>query len=373
MPPVAVRAVPAVASDVPLEISAIGSAEAIATVDVKARITAPVLRVAFAEAQDVQKGQLLFELDGETYQRQIAETQANIAKDLANENQAEANITKDRATLKNAQALADRGGKLFSAGIYSQEQSDQIASNADSAKAALEADRAALESAKAAAEADRARLEQTRLLLSYTKIYAPISGRVGSIMTKQGNLAKENDTTLVTINQTAPVYVSFSVPEDLLPEVRRYNASHPLTVSAVSSDGHSVTGTLRFIDSAVDLTTGTIKLKAVFDNAQRVLWPGQFVNVKATLSVERGRVIIPSRTVQNGPQGRYVWVVNASDSTVQMRSVQVLRNYSPRGQAEQAVIGTGLTAGDRVISEGQMQLAPGARVRFLQPLSNPTS
>jgi membrane fusion protein, multidrug efflux system len=370
-PPVAVRAVSAAVADVPLEIAAIGNVEAISSVDVKSRVTAPVLRVHFSEGQDVKKGELLFELDPETYNRQITEIEANIAKDSANEKQAEANIAKDEVMLKNARLIADRGTQLSKEGIFSKEQTEQVVSNAAAAKASLEADRAALESAKAAGKADSARLEQTRLLLGYTRIFAPMTGRAGAIAVKQGNLAKENDTTLVTILQTSPIYVSFSVPEDMLPEVRRFNTSHPLAVRAVAADGKESGGALTFIDNTVDATTGTIRLKASFDNAQRALWPGQFVNVRARLNMERNRVLVPSRTVQTGPEGKYVWVVNPSDSSAAMRTVQVLRNFTPQGQPDQAVIGVGLKAGEQVVSEGQLRLAPGAHVRLLAPNAAP--
>ncbi len=359
---VSVRAIPAVLSDVPREISAIGNVEAISTVEVKPRITAPILRVRFSEGEDVRQGQLLFELDAEPYRQQISELEANIAKDLASEKQAEANIAKDLAALKNAQAIANRGKKLSDEGIFSREQTDQVISNAESANASLEADRAAAESAKATERADRSKLAQLHLQLSYTEVHAPIAGRAGAIPVKQGSLAKENDTTLVTILQVAPIYVSFSVPEDLLPEIRKYNAGHPLTITSTSADGKISTGSLQFIDSAVDTTTGTIKLKAAFTNGQRTLWPGQFVNVHARLSVEQNRILIPSRTVQTGPQGKYVWIIHPTEGTASIRNVQVLRSYTVNG-TEQSVIGSGLQPGEKVVSEGQLRLTPGARVQ----------
>jgi multidrug efflux system membrane fusion protein len=370
--PVTVRAVSAVTADVPLEISAIGNVEAVSTVDIKSRVTAPVLSVHFGEGQDVHRGELLFDLDPEVYNRQIAEIEANIARDVANQQQAEANITKDQATLRNAQSIAERGRQLSSAGIFSREQTEQVTSNAESANATLEADRAGVGSAKAAEQADRARLEQIKLQLGYTKIYAPIAGRAGAILIKPGNLAKENDTPLVTILQISPIYVSFSIPEDLLPQVRQYGASHPLAVTAIGADKVTSEGQLGFIDSSVDTTTGTIKLKATFDNARRVLWPGQFANVRARLSLEHNRVLVPARTVQTGPQGKYVWIVNSADSTASMRNIQVLRTYVAPDQTEQAVVGSGLAAGEQVISEGQMRLAPGAHVRLLSANSAPT-
>jgi membrane fusion protein, multidrug efflux system len=360
-----VRTVAAASSDVPLDTNAVGNVEAASTVDVKSRVAGQVLRVDFQEGQDVHQGQLLFEIDPEPLQRQIAEIQADIAKDVALEQQARANVTKDQAILKQSQSAADRGLELSKEGIFSKEQTEQVVATADSSRASLNADQAAVESSEASLKADRARLEQTALQLTYTKIAAPITGRVGAINVKAGNLIKDNDAALVTILQISPIYVSFGLPEQLLPDVRKYNAEHPLLVEAKADGEKTVTGKLWFIDNSVDSTTGTIKLKAVFENAGHDLWPGQFVDVRARLNVERNRVTVPSRTVQTGPQGKYVWVMNPADGTVSMRPVQVLRNYSPPSQGEEAVIGDGLRAGEMVVTEGQMRLAPGVKVRVL--------
>ncbi len=368
LPAVAVRVVPAVTKDIPLDIDSIGNVEAIASVDVKSRIAGQVARVCFESGQDVKEGQLLFQIDSEPLLRQVAELEANIARDVAQEKQALANVAKDEAQLTSDKAKAERGRQLSKEGIFSKEQTETLVSAADSSQANLDADRAAVESARAAKRADEAKLAQTNLQLGYAQITAPISGRTGAIAIKQGNLVKDNDTTLVTILQTTPIYVSFSVPEQLLPEVRRYNGERPLVVEAVAADNSTVQGRLDFIDNTVDTTTGTIKLKASFDNQARKLWPGQFVTVRARLDVEHGRVVVAARTVQSGPQGKYVWVVNGDD-TVAMRPVQVLRNYSSGESSDQAVIGSGLKPGEKVISEGQMLLMPGAKVRVLKAKS----
>jgi multidrug efflux system membrane fusion protein len=367
-----VRVVSAMARDIPLDLSSIGNVEAIASVDVKSRIAGQVARVCFGEGQDVHMGQLLFEMDREPLLSQIAELNANIARDLAQEKQAAANVTKDEAQLKMDQAKAGRGVQLSKEGIFSKEQTEALVSAADSSQANLEADRAAVESARAAKTADEAKLSETKLQLGYTEITAPMSGRAGTVAIKQGNLVKENDTLLVTILQTTPIYVSFSIPEQLLPEVRRHQAQRPLIVEAAAADNSTVQGELQFIDNTVDTTTGTIKLKASFNNQDRKLWPGQFVKVYVRLSVEPGRVVVPARTVQSGPQGKYVWVMN-SDQTVEMRAVQVLRNYASDGATEQAVIGSGLKQGETVISEGQMLLMPGAKVRVVAKSSSNTA
>jgi multidrug efflux system membrane fusion protein len=366
-PAQAVRTIQATAADVPLEIAAIGNVEASATIEVKARVTAPVVNVHFIEGQDVREGQLLFTLDAEPFVRQLAEIEANIARDQANAKQAEANINRDQSTWKNLDAIARRSRQLEKEGILSREQADQSATNADAAKAAVDAGRAAVESAKAAERANRARLQETRLLVDYTKIYAPISGRAGVIATKQGALAKQHDNTLVTLLQSAPVDVTFSVPENLLPQVRKYQAERPMAITALAEGNRVSTGTLTFIDSAVDTSTGAIKLKARFTNTDRVLWPGQFVNVRARLSVEAARVLVNAQAVQTGPRGKFVWVLNKAENTVSIRDVAVLRLYTPAGQPEQAVIGSGLNAGESVISEGQKRLAPNTKVRVLPP------
>ncbi len=364
MQEVPVRAVPAVAKDVPLTVSAVGNVEAITTVDVKSRVAGQVLRVAFQEGQNVLKGQLLFEIDPAPLESQIAQIQADLVKDAALEQQAKANVTRDEATLKQTQAAADRGLQLSKEGIFSKEQTEQVVATNAAGQASIEADRAAVESAAAAIKSDRARLAQTQLQLGYTKITAPISGRAGAIAIKAGNLVKDNDTALVTLLQMSPIYVSFGVPQQLLPEIQKFNAKQPLLIEAMNG-GQTATGKLKFIDNTVDMTTGAIKLKAEFQNGNHALWPGQFVNVQARLNLEHDRILVPSSTVENGPQGKYVWVIASGSNTVAMRPVNVLRNYKPEKSVEQAVIGNGLAAGEMVISEGQMRLMPGAKVRLL--------
>jgi len=362
-----VRAVAAVSTDVPLNVSAVGNVEAISNVDVKSRVAGQILHVLFQEGQNVENGQVLFEIDPEPLDRQIAQIEADLVKDAALEQQARANVAKDEANLKQTQAAADRGLELSKAGIFSKEQTEQVVATNGAGLASLEADKAAVESAVASIKSDRARLAQTQLQLQYTKITAPISGRAGAIMLKPGNLVKDNDAVLVNILQISPIYVSFGVPEQLLPEVRKFNAKQQLLVEAADSDGQRLTGRLKFIDNTVDSTTGAIKLKAEFLNPNHTLWPGQFVNVEARLNLEHDRILVPSSTVENGPQGKYVWVMNTATQTVAMRPVNVLRTYKPEKAVEQAVIGSGLKAGEMVISEGQMRLMPGGKVQVLKP------
>ncbi len=361
---VPVRAVAAKSLDVPLEVNAVGNVEALDSVDVKSRVAGQVLNVYFQEGQNVKAGELLFEIDPEPLQRQIAQTQADLAKDSALEEQARANVAKDEAMLKQAKGQAERGLELQKEGIFSKEQTEQLVATNDSATASLDADKAAVASAEASAKSDSARLAQTQLQLTYTKITAPISGRAGAIAVKPGNLIKDNDVALVTLLEISPIEVSFGVPEELLPEVQKYNAEHPLVIEA-SSGGVTSTGKLVFIDNSVDSTTGTIKLKAKFDNAEKKLWPGQFVDVKARLNLERDRVVVPSRTIETGPQGKFVWVMSPDGNSVSIRPVNVERIFKPAKGAEISVISSGVKPGEMVISEGQMRLMPGAKVKVL--------
>jgi multidrug efflux system membrane fusion protein len=361
---VPVRTVAVQTSDVPLEVNAVGNVEAQSSVDVKSRVAGQMLHVYFQEGQEVKARQLLFEIDPEALQRQIAQTQADLAKDAALEQQARANVARDEAQLTQSKAQADRGVELQKEGIFSKEQTEQLVSTNAAAEASLEADKAAVSSSLASEKSDRARLAQTQLQLEYTKITAPITGRAGAIAVKPGNLVKDNDVALVTLLQITPIDVSFGVPEELLPEVQKYNAEHPLTIEA-SSGGTVSEGKLVFIDNSVDATTGTIKLKARFDNAAHALWPGQFVDVKARLNLERNRVVVPSRTVQSGPQGKFVWVMNADGSSVAIRPVNVERIFKSDKSGEISVISSGVKPGETVISEGQMRLIPGAKVKVL--------
>lgn len=361
MGPVAVRAVAATTSNVPLDITAIGNVEALSSVDVKARVAGMITKVNFQEGQDVRAGETLFELDQEPFLEAIHENEANLARDKALAAQYRATVLKDEAQYKSSQAQADRALALQKEGINSREQTETVVATAEGWRASREADQAAVTSAEASMRADQAKIDNAKLQLSYTRIPAPINGRAGAIQVKAGNLVKENDTTLVTLLQTQPIYVTFSVPQQQLGDVRRYDREHPLTVKATTGNGSTEEGKLRFIDSAVDTTTGTIKLKAVFDNPRHQLWPGEFVDVRTQLAVEQDRVIVPTQTVQTGPEGKFVWVM-AADSTVSMRPVTVLR-----ASGDNSVISSGLKSGEMVISEGQMRLAPGAKVHVLKP------
>lgn len=360
---VPVRAALAVSEDVPLEISAVGNVEALDSVEVKSRVAGQIQRVAFEDGQNVTKGQLLFTIDREALQRQAAEQQAELERDLAMEQQARAVVARDVASHNQSQSEADVASRLAALGVLSQQRADQLATTSDTARAALHSDQATVEATVSTTKADRARLGQTQLQLSFTNIVAPIAGRAGAVMVKAGNMVRENDTTLVTLLQLAPIYVTFGVPEQILPEVQRLNAAGRLAVEVSNGEGVTSEGHLVFIDNTVDATTGTIRLKAVFPNTNGALWPGEFANVRLRLQMEKGRILIPESSIQDGLDGKYTWLVKSDIATI--TPVTVLRTYQPENGPEQAVIGSGIKPGDMIVTEGQLRLTPGARISLL--------
>jgi len=374
-----VRAARAVSEDVPLEIAAVGNVEALDSVDVKSRVSGQVNRVAFAEGQSVSKGQLLFSIDREALERQMTEERANLERDAAMEQQARAVVARDAAAEKQSRSDADIGRQLGNMGVISEQRVSQLTATRETSQAALRADQAAVEAAVGSTRADRARLAETQLQLRFTDVVAPISGRAGAVMVKAGNMVRDNDTTLVTLRQLAPINVTFGIPEQSLAEVRRLNAARQLTVAAsidatnTSGPGkNSNSGTtssivqgghLVFIDNTVDATTGTIRLKAVFPNTDNALWPGEFVNVRLQLGMEARRIVVPESSVQDGVDGKYVWLLQSGVAST--APVTVLRTYRPPNGPEEAILGRGIKPGAMVVTEGQLRLTAGATVALL--------
>jgi multidrug efflux system membrane fusion protein len=328
---VPVTAATVVQKPMPIDIRVIGTAEAYTTVAVHAQITGQLTSVSFKEGDDVKKGQALFTLDRRPLEGALR--------------QAQAVLERDSAQAVNAKSQAQRYQDLAQRGIATREQVDQITANAAAIEATLGADRAAVEAAK--------------VQLTYATIAAPSAGRTGALMVHEGNLVRANDTTpLVVINQVSPIYVTFGVPEAQLPELKRYMAKGSLHVEARSptDPGPASTGRITFVDNAVDQTTGTIKIKGTFANADRRLWPGQFVNVVVTLTTDPTAIVVPATAVQNGQQGTYAFVVKAGE-TVELRPVAVARS-----NGTESVVASGLKAGEIVVTDGQLRLVPGARV-----------
>ena len=366
---VPVRTARAVLEDVPLEISAVGNVEAIESVEVKPRTGGQIRSVTFTEGQQVTKGQLLFTVDRDALYRQRAQQQAELDRDAAMEEQAEAMAARDAASEKQRRSEADTARKLGELGVLSGQSVSQAVSTSDSASAGLHADKAATAAAEGAVKADRARLAQTQLQMNLADVVAPISGRAGAVMVKTGNVVRENETTLVTLLQLAPIRVTFGIPEQALADVQRFSAQGPLEVEAGTGVGTNAKGRLDFIDNAVDTATGTIRLKASFANTDGALWPGEFVNVRLRLRVEKEKLVVPESAVQQGLDGRYAWRVEANFA--KMVPVTVERSFKQQAAngsvASLVVLGNGaLRPDDAVVTEGHLRLTPGTRVAQIE-------
>jgi multidrug efflux system membrane fusion protein len=346
--------------DVPVEVQAIGTVEAYSTVSVKAQISGPLQRVHFREGDYVKAGDLLFTIDPSPFEATLNEAQANVARYEAQLAQAEATLKRDRAQATYTQAQAARYSSLYQQGILSKDQTEQVQANADALAQGLRADEAAIKSAEAAVVAGRAAAATAKIQLGYTTIRSPIEGRTGMAPVKEGNLVAANTSELTTINQVQPTYVTFSVPEANLAALKKYMAEGRLPVFARAQEGtgEQESGVLTFVDNTVDPGTGTIKLKGTFPNPNRKLWPGEFVRVTLRLAVQRGAAVVPASAVQIGQSGAFVYVVRA-DNTVEARPV------GAGARVEQdIVVESGLRSGEQVVTEGQLRLAPGMRVRI---------
>jgi len=336
-PSVPVSAAEAVQKTVPVQVRAVGNAEPYSTVSVKSQVGGILTRVHFREGQDVRKGDPLFSIDSRPYEAALR--------------QAEANLAKDTAQLENARVEVRRYEELVRKGYVAQEQYDQIRTNAATLEAVVNAGKALVENA--------------RLQLQYCSIHSPLTGRTGNLMANQGNLIKANaDTPMVTINQIQPVYVTFSVPEHYLGEIKKYMSSGRLKVEVVigKDEKYPEQGALTFVDNTVDTATGTIKLKATFVNKDRRLWPGQFVDVTMTLTARPDATVVPSQAIQTGQKGSYVFVIKP-DLTVESRPVVTGLTFE-----EETVIEEGIQPGERIVTDGQMRIFPGATVEVKAPV-----
>ena len=319
-------------TDVPVFLNAIGAVQAFNMVTIKSRVDGQIVKVAFSEGQDAKAGTPLIQIDPRPFQALL--------------DQATATKQKDEAQLASAQADLVRWAELVPQGVKSRQTYDQ--------------QKALVQQLQATVKADEAQIETARLNLSYADIRAPIDGRLGMRLVDAGNMVRAADAAgLVTISQIKPIFVSFTVPQENLHKIHEKQAGGALAVVAFGGDNKTqlAEGKLSVIDNAIDQPTGTIRLKATFANAEERLWPGEFVNVRLVLSVRKGAPTVPAQTVQDGPTGQYAYVIK-DDSTVERRQVEVATV-----QDGLAVIGKGLSPGEKVVVEGQYRLTNGARVK----------
>lgn len=319
-----------------VNVRVVGNVEAASTVAIRAQVNGELKTIEFKEGQDVSAGQLLFTLDPRPFELALR--------------QAEVQLARDTSQLKNADAQLTRSTEMLAKGLVAPAAHDVTLAQANALKGALAADQVAIENAK--------------LQLSYTRISAPVSGRTGALLVNEGALVRVNDATpLVVINQVSPVYVSFAVPARLLDQIRSERDHHGLKVLAApaGASGPSLSGTVTFLDNAVDAATDTIRLKATFPNRDRRLWPGAFVDVTLQLAENPKAVVVPNAAVQPSQQGQIVYVVKA-DQTVEVRAVTVAWV-----EGAETVVERGLTPGETVVVNGQLRLTPGARVAIAEP------
>jgi multidrug efflux system membrane fusion protein len=331
--PVAVAA--AVQQTVPVRLQAIGNVEAYTSVAVKSRVDGQILEVQFREGQEVKKGEILFRIDARPFEAAFKQAEAQALRDAASRDQA---ASQER-----------RYQELLEKNFVSKDAYAQYRTNSQTAQATAKATEAALENAK--------------LNLEYTVIRSPIDGYVGRALLQAGNMVKANDTiSLVVINQVKPVYVSFAIPEQQLTVVRELMRKNPLVVEVAAPGAEKVlaTGRIAFLDNAVDQTTGTIKVRAVFENGDAGLWPGQFYTVHVKLFDEENAIVVPSRALQTGPSGQFVYVVKA-DMTAEVRRVVVART-----EGDVTVLAEGgIAKGEQVVVRGALRLAPGIKVTIV--------
>jgi multidrug efflux system membrane fusion protein len=321
----------------PIQLTAIGNVGGY-TVSVEAQVSGELLDVHFKDGDFVREGQLLFTLDPRPYEAALARAQAMLIR--------------DKAVAANSLAQSQRIAKLLADGVVSPADADASKSAADAAEATVAADDAALKTAQ--------------LNLEYCTIYSPMDGRTGAVLVKPGNLVKAQDAPIVVIKRLSPIPVEFTVPQEYLPEIKKRLAAQPLRVEATvpNSSGPPEVGRLVFVDNAVDTTTGTIRLRALFDNSNNTLWPGLYVNTLMTLAEQANATVIPAQAIAAGQQGSFVYVIQ-DDGSVAPR--QVTWTLSVEGLA---VVDKGLKPGEIVVTDGQVRLVPGAKVQVKNTLSD---
>jgi multidrug efflux system membrane fusion protein len=414
-PPAPVTVAPAIARDTPLYLDEVGKCVANEVVSVQPQISGRIVKIHFADGGDLRQGDLLFTIDPRPVQATVQQAEANVARDQAQARQAEANVARDQAAvrqaeaalaqaraqlgqaeanvvrdqsqLENARAQDRRYAELVRQGYVAREQADQVRTAMETAAATLRADQAmvdsaraaivaaeaalaqaqaavlagqaAVENARASVRANEAMVESARLQLAYTEIRSPIDGRAGQRLVDLGNVVTANAGSLLSIQRIDPIYAEFTVTENDLTIVQQQMRRGPLRVEVRLPDQPDavVPGTLTFLDNAVREGTGTVKLRATIPNRERRLWPGRFVNVRLILGQLPDAVLVPATAPQTSAKGQFVYVVK-DDSTAELRPVTLGQR-----QGDLVIVATGVKAGERVVTNGQMGVAPGGKVR----------
>jgi len=356
-------------TDVPIQVKSIGNVESISAVAVHSQVEGTLQAVHFTPGQEVKQGDPLFTIDPRPLQAMLAQASANLAKAVAAVDQGKQVLAKDQATATNARTIMRRDATLIENGVISREEYDNAVAASQAADATVRADQSAVDSLNAAAKAEQANVRNAQVQLGYSTIRAPITGKTGNLVVTAGNLVRANDTTpMVTITQSSPIYVTFTVAEPDFMRIRDYasKAGFRTEVSIPGSSRPAQQGRLSLIDNTVDTSTGTIRLKATFENADRSLYAGMFTNVVLTLGTEQQAVVIPGQAVQIGQDNSFVYAVKP-DMTVEVRNVKTGPAYN-----DMIVIEDGLKPGEKVVTDGQLRLVPGAMVQAKDQQKNGT-
>ncbi len=380
-PPAPVSVTAAIMQDVPTYIDAIGKTVAREVVSIQPQVSGRIIKIHFTDGANVRKGDLLFTIDTRPFEANLRQAQANVSKDLALKKQAEANLARDIAQQKFGDVQLKRYRTLVEQGVVSREQYDQFQSNADSLKATVEADRAAIHSAEESIKVDTAAVDRAKVDLSYCFIRAPIDGRAGQRLVDIGNVVNPggssggntsgtastsgtsgNTNSLLVIERVDPIYADFTISQNDLDNVRQQMREGTLKTQVRLPDAEdSVTGQLTFLDNAVQNTTGQVNLRATIPNDGHRFWPGRFVNIRLVLSTIHGAVLVPAAAPQMSAKGSYVYVVKA-DSTAEQRQVTLGQR-----QGDLVVVEKGVEPGEQVVTNGQVGVTPGGKVRIEQP------
>jgi membrane fusion protein, multidrug efflux system len=379
-PPAPVTVAVAIAQDVPTYLDAVGKTVAREVVSIQPQVSGRITKIHFTDGANVRKGDMLFTIDTRPFEANVRQAEANVAKDIALKKQAEANLAKDVAQAKWGEVEVKRYGILVQGGVVPREQYEQLRANADSLNAAVDADRAAVHSADEAIKVDKAAVDSAKVQLSYCYIRSPIDGRAGQRLVDVGNVVNPgglsgssasggssassgSGNSLLVIERLDPIYADFTISQDKLADVQQQMRAGKLKTEVRLPDNpeNSVTGQLTFLNNAVENTTGTVNLRATIPNEGHRFWPGRFVNIRLVLNTIHAAVLVSANAPQMSGKGPYVYVVK-QDSTVEQREVSLGQR-----QGDLIVVEKGVEAGERVVTNGQLGVTPGGKVRIDQP------
>jgi multidrug efflux system membrane fusion protein len=381
-PPAPVPVTEAAMQDVPIYLDAIGKTAAREVVSIQPQVSGRITNIHFSDGANVKKGDLLFTIDTRPFEVALSQAQANVTKDQALKKQAEANLNRDLAVAKWNALQVKRYAQLVSAGVVPREQYEQLAATSESSNATVEADRAAVHSADESIKADGGAVEKAKVDLSYCYIKSPIDGRAGQRLVDIGNVVNPGGTNgnntssganangpasnaLLVIERLDPIYADFTISQNDLSKVQEQMHAGTLKTEVRLPDAtDSVAGQLTFLDNSVQNQTGQVTLRATVPNSDRRFWPGRFVNIRLVLNTIRGAVLVPANAPQLSAKGSYVYVVK-QDMTVDQRQVTLGQR-----QGDQVVIEQGVQPGERVVTNGQVGVTPGGKVRIETPTTN---